>query len=144
MEAKRESDVWQRVAAPPSLGGSREDLGNLLQSAGERAVLFHTLAGSTPKAKEQIRQLRELEQANIACLRGMLAFSNREFRIPSRKAPPGPLRQNLIRGYYLAKKAAAEYTARSVDPEFGVVYQEMAGREGKICAIVTQLLGEIS
>ena len=140
METNRETQVWQRVGAPPNSGQSPQELRILLQNAGERGSLFRSLSGQTSRSREQIKQLQELELGNIACLKGMLAFSGQDTKIPVRN--PAPARQSLIRGYYLAKKAAAEYTARSVDPEFGIVYQQMAGREAIICALVTQLLGE--
>lgn len=142
METNRETQVWQRVGAPPNSGQSPQELRILLQNAGERVSLFRSLSGQTSRSREQIKQLQELELGNIACLKGMLAFSDQDTKIPVRNLPPAPARQSLIRGYYLAKKAAAEYTARSVDPEFGIVYQQMAGREAIICALVTQLLGE--
>lgn len=142
METNRETQVWQRVGAPPNSGQSPQELRILLQNAGERVSLFRSLSGQTSRSREQIKQLQELELGNIACLKGMLAFSGQDTKIPVRSLPPAPARQSLIRGYYLAKKAAAEYTARSVDPEFGIVYQQMAGREAIICALVTQLLGE--
>ena len=135
METNRETQVWQRVGAPPNSGQSPQELRILLQNAGERVSLFRSLSGQTSRS-------RELELGNIACLKGMLAFSGQDTKVPVRNLPPAPARQSLIRGYYLAKKAAAEYTARSVDPEFGIVYQQMAGREAIICALVTQLLGE--
>lgn len=143
MESNRETQVWQRVGAPPNQSQSPQELRILLQNAWERASLFRSLSGQTSRSREHIKQLQELELGNIACLKGMLAFSGHDIKISARNLPPAPARQSLIRGYYLAKKAAAEYTARSVDPEFGMVYQEMAGREAKICALVTQLLGEI-
>ena len=142
METNRETQVWQRVGAPPNSGQSPQELRILLQNAGERVSLFRSLSGQTSRSREQIKQLQELELGNIACLKGILAFSGQDSKIPVRNLPPAPARQSLIRGYYLAKKAAAEYTARSVDPEFGIVYQQMAGREAIICALVTQLLGE--
>ena len=142
METNRETQVWQRVGAPPNSGQSPQELRILLQNAGERVSLFRSLSGQTSRSREQIKQLQELELGNIACLKGMLAFYGQDTKIPVRSLPPAPARQSLIRGYYLAKKAAAEYTARSVDPEFGIVYQQMAGREAIICALVTQLLGE--
>lgn len=142
LDLNRETQVWQRVASPPSHGQSREELNILLMAASERATLFRELAGQNPKAREKGKLLRELEQVNIACIRGMLAFAGWDTGIPQRKISQGNYRQNLIRGYYLAKKAAAEYTARSVDPEFGIVYQEMAQRECRICSLVIQMLGE--
>ena len=143
LDLNRETQVWQRVGAAPNPGQSPQELRVLLQNASERAALFRGLTAQTSRGREQVRKLRELEQDNIACLKGMLAFSGHNANISSTPLPPAPIRQTLIRGYYLAKKAVAEYTARSVDPEFGMVYQEMAGREAKICVLLTQLLGEI-
>ena len=142
LDRNRETQVWQRVGAAPMPGQSLQELRILLQNAAERATLFRGLTAQTSKGREQIRQLRELEQDNIACLKGMLVFSGNEAGFPARNLPSSPLRQSLVRGFYLAKKAVTEYTARSVDPEFGMVYQEMAAREARICCLITQLLGE--
>ena len=143
MEKVREQGVWNRVAAPPVGRQSREELRILLLGASGLLGLLRMLSGKMPKAREKLRQMQDWEQANTASLKGMLVFSGQEVNIPTGSPSPAPIKQSLIRVYYLAKKAAAEYTARSVDPEFGVVYQEMAGREMKICNGVVQLMGEL-
>ena len=143
VDMAREQKVWNRVTAPISGGQSREELRILLINAGELMDLIHDLAGKVSRGRELIKQIQQQEQANLRSLKGMLVFAGQEVNFSSRKATPAPVKQSLIRGYYLAKKAAVEYTARSVDPEFGVVYQEMAAREIQICNLIIRLLGEL-
>lgn len=143
MDKVREQQVWNRVTAPISGGQSREELRILLMNAREQLDLVQGLVGNISRGREILKQVQQLEQANFSGLKGMLVFAGQEAGISPRKVPPAPAKQSLIRGYYLAKKAAAEYTARSVDPEFGVVYQEMATREIQICNLIIRLLGEL-
>ncbi len=143
MDVTRQQNVWNRVNAPISGGQSREELRILLMNAGELLRLIEGIQSRSSRGREKCRQIQQWEQANVDCLKGMLVFSGQDSAIPLRSPSPAPAKQSLVRGYYLAKKGAAEYTARSVDPEFGVVYQEMAQREMKVCNILTQLLGEL-
>lgn len=143
MDVTRQQAVWNRVTAPISGGQSREELRILLMNAGELLRLIQGLPSKAARSREKCRQIQQWEQANVDCLKGMLVFSGQDGAIPLRTPSPAPAKQSLVRGYYLAKKGAAEYTARSVDPEFGVVYQEMAQREMKICNFIVQLMGEL-
>lgn len=143
VDMAREQRVWNRVTAPISGGQSREELRILLMNAGELMDLIQNLTGKVSRGRDLIKQILQQEQANLRSLKGMLIFAGQEITFSARKATPAPVKQALIRGYYLAKKAAAEYTARSVDPEFGVVYQEMAAREIQICNLIIRLLGEL-
>ena len=142
MDNVREQQVWSRVTAPISGGQSREELRILLLNAREQLELTEGLGKNGFRGRDLLRQIQQLAQANYSVLRGMLVFAGQEAGTLPSRTPSAPMKQRLIRGYYLAKKAAAEYTARSVDPEFGVVYQEMAAREIRICNLIVRLLGE--
>ncbi len=143
LDVTRQQNVWNRVTAPISGGQSREELRILLMNAGELLRLIQGLPSKSSRSREKCRQIQQWEQANVDCLKGMLVFSGQDGAIPLRTPSPAPTKQSLVRVYYLAKKGGAEYTARSVDPEFGVVYQEMAQREMKICNFIVQLMGEL-
>lgn len=143
MDNVRQQQVWNRVTEPISGGQSREELRILLMNAREQLDLAEGLMRNGGRGREIIKQIQLLEQANFSALKGMLVFAGQQAGLPPRPIPSIPAKQSLIRGYYLAKKAAAEYTARSVDPEFGVVYRQMADREIQICNLITRLLGEL-
>ena len=50
--------------------------------------------------------------------------------------------QRLLRGcYHRTRNCIAEYTARTVDPETGAVFRELADRAQQQCALIAELMG---
>lgn len=138
-----EQKVWQRVLAQPQARSGREDLRSLMLAALETAEIYRLLAGMlTGKARERVNGLWEGEQANAACLRGMQRLSGgtaekgAALRLPKESA-----RRLLEKSYHRTRRAMTEYTSYLADPEFGVVFQQMADRERAHCAVIAQLLG---
>ena len=139
-----EQQVWQRVLAQPEQP-QRDDLRGLQLSAAELAAAYRHLANTlTGRDREQAKRLYEGERANIACLRGMRVLSGAAGVKPktmnASKEPAGKL---LEKCYHRTRRAMAEYTARSVDGEFGEAFRKMARREGEHCAMIAELLGNI-
>ncbi len=140
-DSGKEQQVWQRVIAPAM--PERGDLRTLILSAQESAAAYKALTGLlTGSARERARRLWEQEQESVACLRGLQRLAGG----PAAKAralpgPQGPAAKLLERGYHRARRAMTEYTARSTDPEFGVVFQELAHRAQENCIILAALLG---
>lgn len=138
-----EQQVWKRVFAHPQMSSGDEDLHLLVLSARELAAGYRRLTGIlTGRDKERVKRLWEGEEANIACLRGIHRLSGgAEETVKPLSAPNEPVRRVLEKSYYRTRRAMTEYTARLADPEFGIIFQKMAGREQEHCAILAALLG---
>ena len=142
METGREQQVWKRVFSPP-VQAPREDLRMLQLTALELAAVYRNLAGVlSGKKKELARQLYEGELDNATCLKGMCIISGAgEHQLKLPDPPKEPVRRHLAKSYHRTRRIMEEYTARSLDGEFGTVFQKMAQREGEHCVLISQLLG---
>ena len=143
MDKNMERQVWQRVFAQPQTRPERDDLRMLTLSAMEAAAAYRYLAGSlTGKSRDQARLLWEDEQATVASLRGLHRLSGGGGEKPktisvSKESPE----KVLEKCYHRARRAVTEYTARTVDSEFGTVFRKLAEREEEHCVRIAQLLG---
>ena len=142
MDPNVEQQVWDRVFARP-VEPQGEDLRGMLLAAMELAAGYRYLADVlTGKARERVKQLYEGEKSNIACLKGVGMLSGKGEEVlkiwnPSKES----VRKVLERSYHRTRRAMVEYTSRSADAEFGAVFQRMAEREGRHCALLAELLG---
>lgn len=137
-------EVWQRVHSfPPTapkdgLRGLRRESAAL---AGVYRQLMTTLSG---KAAEKAGQLYREESAVSVCLRGLEVLRGEDggsLRFPQPGKEPAV---RLLRGcYHRTRNAMAEYTARTVDPETGAVFRELADRAQRQCALIAELLGTL-
>ena len=140
----QEQQIWQRVRADRE-EGPKNDLRQMLREAMELAAAYRGLLPQlTGMQREQAAKLYRGEQANAAALAGigLLSHQNREqlkLWQPG-KEEPGKL---LQRCYHRTRRCMTEYMARSAEPEFGVVFDRMARREGDHCLLLAQLLGEL-
>ena len=139
-----ENTVWQRVFGGPDNPPSQE-LGQLIRETSGLAQRYGQLMGTySGKQRELLRQLREGETANLACLRGILCLAGTPVPVP---VPlPGsrePAARTLERCWYQTRRCLVEYTARSAEPEFGPVFRSLADREAEHCVLLARLLGSI-
>ena len=132
MEENREQQVWQRVLARQEQE-HLQDLQALLREAETLAALDRQLPG--PVA----RKLREGEQANGECLRGISWLSGAHPEAVRIWQPSG--KPDLRSCYRRTQHCRKEYLARTPDPEFGEVFRVMAEREAGQLALLAQLLG---
>ena len=142
MEQEREAKVWQRVAGQQE---TRTDLGirGLIRESGELAAIYRRMGEKlTGQEKQLARKLYEMEQSNRACLRGIALLSG----IGADSTKPwvpgkGDGKGQLMRCYHRTQHCQAEYMPRSLDPEYGCVYRELALRQERQCALLAELLG---
>lgn len=141
-DANVEQQVWQRVFAQPEQ--KREDLRPLVLAAMEAAAAYRELAGMLAGSRqEQAKRLYQEQQSTVTCLRGMQRLSGSGGEPPKAlPRPREPAQKLLEKNYHRAKRAMTEYTARSLDSEFGVVFQHLAQREGEHCVMIARLLGQ--
>ena len=139
-----ERQVWQRVLAQPQTKPERDDLRMLILSSMEAAGAYRHLAGTlTGRSRELVRRLWEEEQETTACLRGLHRLSGGKEKPKGMPAIQGSPEKVLEKCYHRTRRAVTEYTARTVDPEFGSAFRRLAEREEEHCARIAQLLGSI-
>ena len=144
MEENREAGVWQRVMGQGKQAPLR-DLEEMLREAAALASVYRWAAGKlTGRGKALAQKLLEGEQANAACLRGIGQLCGRVQETVTVWEPGGKGARGLLQNcYHRTRRCQAEYTARSLEPEFGEVYRRMAERAGEHCALLAELLGRM-
>ena len=84
------------------------------------------------------------EKANASALAGIGVLSRQGEEVlklwqPGKEDP----KKLLERCYHRSRRCMTEYLSRSPDGEFGVVFDQMARREGQHCLMILQMLGGI-
>lgn len=137
-----EQQVWQRVHAQPN---PPRELQGLIRESAELAAIYGRLQNTlTGCSRELARQLRQTELSTLHCLRGIGILSHRSTEAvkvwePGR-SEPGKL---LEQCYHRTRRCAMEYTARSLDAEYGEVFRTLAQQSNSQCARIAQLLGRV-
>ena len=134
-----EQRIWDRVLAQPVQ--TVDNLEELCQLSRLMASLYRRLvSGAQGPKRDLLKQLYEREQATYSALRGIQRLSGQS----SRSSGPAPDNGSLgLEGCYRRTcRMAAEFTARSVQPEYGVVYRQLANQAEKKCFLLAQLLGK--
>lgn len=144
IDPKVERQVWQRVLKQPE--PSRGDLRALELAALEAAAVYRKLAGTfTGKTREKIRRLYDGQMETAVCLKGIGRLSGGgSGKKANVSAPDEPAFKALEKQYHCARRAMTEYTARTVDGEYGAVFQRMADIQREACWVLAELLGELS
>lgn len=136
MDKKQQQAVWQRVMDGPR---SQEDGFDLFVPALTLNNAYRQLSGTLPGAK----RLYEEQTDTVCCLKGLMRLAGRT--VPSPRVPPmGQQSQEklLIFCYRQSRQAAAEYLARSADPETGIVFRHLSDRQIAHCTMLATLLGK--
>ena len=140
MDQNVERQVWERVLGqtqPP-----RGDLRALELQALEAAAVYRKLSGMfTGRSRETLRQLYDTQAEAAACLKGIGRLSGGGWKPARVSAPEEPAEKALEKRYHCACRAITEYTARTVDGEFGAVFQHLADLGRTECVLLAGLLG---
>lgn len=140
MDKSRE--VWQRVMnSPPAV--PKDGLRGLRRESAALAAVYRQLAGSlSGKAGEKAAQLYREEGTISACLRGLEVLRGEDGGKLKYPQPGKEPTLRLLRGcYHRTRNCMAEYTARSVDPEIGMVFRELSDRAQRQCGLLAELMG---
>ena len=140
----REQQVWQRVQASRE-EAPRNDLRQLQREAMELAVIYRGIASRlTGKQQEMVQRLYGGEKANTSALVG-IGILSRQGGETLKVWQPGKetVSKQLQRCYHRSLRCMTEYLARSAEPEYGVVFERMAKREGEHCMMIAELLGSL-
>lgn len=142
MEQEREAKVWQRVAEQKEVR-IHHGIQELIRESGELAAIYRRMAEKlTGQERQLARKLCETEQSNRACLRGIALLSGAGADSTKPWVPgKGDEKGQVMRCYHRTQHSQAEYMARSLDPEYGCVYRELALRQERQCALLAELLG---
>ena len=140
MDKSRE--VWQRVLNPQP-AAPRDGLRGLRRESAALVAAYRQLSGVLPgKAGEKAGQLYRGETEISTCLRGLEILRGEDGGKLKYPQPAKEPTQRLLRGcYHRTRNCIAEYTARTVDPETGAVFRELADRAQKQCALIAELMG---
>lgn len=139
-----EQQVWQRVHSARE-EGPREDLRQLQREAMELTGVYRNLSSQLiGKQQELVKRLYAGEKTNAAMLAGIGKLSRTrgesvKFWQPGKEDP----QKALERCYHRSRRCMTEYMARSVEGEFGVVFERMAKREREHCGLIAELLGSL-
>lgn len=140
-DPNRELQIWQRVTGGPQPGNG--DIRPLLLAAVENAAVLRHLTGLlTGKTRERMKSLQEGAQRSVEALKGvqkMLGHPAGDLQPPL--IPKEPPRRLLEKSFHRTLRLMTEYSARALDPEYGVVYQALADRERKAAAVLAEVIG---
>lgn len=141
-QVNAEKQVWQRVFANP-MEPAADDLRQLQLEAAELAGIYRQITGVlTGRQREKGKALYEGALDTAAALKGVAQLSRRGQEVLKVWSPQKePLRRLLERAYHKSRHAMVEYSARSAEPEFGVVFQKLADRSAAHCVLLAELLG---
>jgi hypothetical protein len=144
MEQNREQQVWQRVLREPEPPRAPDLQGLILESTSLAGIYRRAAEKLTGREKQLARQMLELEQGNLARLRGIGVLAGQSREVLKQWEPVSvfgpPL---LMKCYHRGLRCRAEYAARCLDPEYGEIYRELADRQGRQCGMIAELLGRM-
>ena len=137
-----EQQVWQRVRAHQE-DGPKNDLRQLQREVMELTAIYRNLSSRmTGRPQELVKQLYAGERANASALAGIGVLSGNGGESLKRWQPgkedPG---KQLLRCYHRTRRCMTEYLARSAEPEYGLVFEKLAKREGEHCVLLAEILG---
>lgn len=139
MDKKRETDVWQRVTAQPPSEPSMGLTALVRESAALEAIYRRTAEKLAGRGRQLATELLEGERCIRESLLGIgrLTGSPQENIRTWEPGDPGQLRSC----YRRTCRCRAEYLARSLEPEYGEVYRQLAEQAGRNCCLLARLLG---
>ena len=142
MEFDNQQQIWQRVRSPepPRVG---PDLHALVLAAGETEAALGRAAGYLGGSqRQQVLSLAREAAAEVAALRGIHWLSaGKDLPRKPLPAPGGNARELLRLCYFRCLKAQGEYTARTLEPQFGGCFQLLAQQNQARCLTIARILG---
>ena len=142
-DPNRELQVWQRVTEGFRTGDS--DIRSLLLAAWESASVYRHISGLlSGKQRERMKKLQLQAMRSAEALKGICAMSGQSAgTLRPQPVSKEPVRRLLEKSFHHCGRLMTEYTARALDPEYGVVYQQLADREREAGMLLTELIGSM-
>lgn len=139
-----QQQIWQRVRKnwQPEQG---LDLRALILSAGETEVALRRTAGLLGGAqRQQVLALAIGAAEEVSILRGIYRLDTGKILPFKPQSPSGGSALTLLREcYFRSLKTQREYMARTLEPQFGGIFQSLAQRMGDRCQAIARILGTI-
>ncbi len=146
LDGQMQRRVWDRVRGEPEAGMPelrRMGLGELMWVLRENAAAYRLLAKQfSGREGEKLNRLHQECRQGLACLRGLCALTGEDRKGVPGEPPRESLRRSMEKCYFREKHLAAEFAARSADPEYGLVMARLARQTGDRCVAVLEILGE--
>lgn len=138
----KERQVWQRVLSPAQ-SQAEADWQQLLNQAAQSVGAYRHLMTVLPQEhRPTAGRLYQEGLETLACLKGLCRLQGQHpGKIQPIPVSRGTVDQVLTQAYHRSRRAAAEYTARWGEPEWGSVYRELSRREENHCMLLAQLMG---
>jgi len=143
LDPNLEAQVWRRIAGQPQ--PERGDLRPLLLMAWESASVYRHLLGLlSGKQRERMKNLQEQAMRSVDSLKGIQSmYGQSAGNLRAQPVPKESARRMLEKSFHRCGRLMTEYTARALDPEYGVVYQGLADREREAGMILAELIGSM-
>ena len=143
-----ESRVWQRVHAEnpePAAPQRSESLPALILEQQQLSAVYMQLSRQTGgQTGAALMRLARESRMQAACLKGIVTLMNGH--IPTSAAAPAqvsPQDALLRRCYSKELRLLKTYESRRTDPEYGPVFDRMAGRSRDHCCALLELIGSL-
>lgn len=144
IDKDREQAVWHRVR-PAAEEPRRLELRALELAAAENTATYRRLwSGSGGRARQTLALLLAGSRREGAILRGLQRLAGGG---QGEKTPPVPRQtapEALGQCYHRTRRSLEEYTARTLDPELGCVFQELSRMTQRQCTAIAQCVGELT
>lgn len=143
LDPNLETQVWRRIAGQPQ--PDRSELRPLLLAAWEQALTFRHLTGLlSGKNRERMKALTERGLRSVDALKGIMALSGQSVGgLRPLPIPKDLARRLLEKSFRRCGQLLTEYTARTIDPAFGTVYQGLGDRERENIAVLAEIMGNM-
>ncbi len=140
LENGMEQRVWERVRGQHQA----PSLQVLAAAEKDNAAVYLRLARMAQgPEKALLRQLFERERRHGQTLGGIhLLTEDRPLSVRTAAPAADSMQVALHKCYAATLKAAAEYTRRCQDPEYGPAFAHLARQEQEHCAMLLELLGK--
>lgn len=146
LDKQLQQRVWQRVTGrepaetPPQ---RRENWKPLVMAAQENLAAYRYLAQQLPRYREPLGHLARETRKCIARIRGICGLRGERVKLPLPEPVREPARRSLEKCYHRQQKMWQEMDSRTGDPEYGVVFTQLARQGADLCVALTELLGKL-
>lgn len=144
-DAEKAVRVWQRVQSRPETMPTVPGLQALINDEGEAAATYLQLSRRFQgRESAMLRKMAEEELSHQACLRGIYTLATGTRPKSTRAVTPRDDTESILRRSYAGElRSVAEYEKRSADPEYGMVFAQLAREEQAHAKAVLELLGKL-
>ena len=146
-DSQKAARVWERVQSggEPKQPDRAGELRTLIANEWSIASLCLVLARQMPSREAGVLQGLSREcQGQMGCLKGIhILMTGENPKVSAPKPEAGTPEQMLRRCYGMFMRSLKEYEARVQDPEYGVVFANLAMQEQTHCRTVLELLGNL-